>query len=198
MLILIALLAASIQPATATERITVAQLQEKLNAPVEAPPPHGDLPVVLLQDANLAFQIDRLQLSERLTPATLDAILAHRSFGTQTQQALQLLSDRSALLDPPLNEQVDRPEPTAAQQKEMLEATRIYVFKTLTHLPNFFATRTTARFFGIPPELNQTGKPMNHRPAPQGHLQPRDYLSRRKRGARSDEGSQPAQSSVYR
>jgi hypothetical protein len=161
MLILIALLLASIQPANTAQRITVAQLEDKLNAPVDAPPPHGDLPLVLLQDANLAFQIDRLQLSERLTSTTLDAILAHRTFGPQTQQALRLLSDRSALLDPPLNEQIDRPAPTAAQQKEMLEATRIYVFKTLTHLPNFFATRTTARFFGIPPELNQTGKPMN-------------------------------------
>ena len=94
MLILIALLLASIQPANTAQRITVAQLEDKLNAPVDAPPPHGDLPLVLLQDANLAFQIDRLQLSERLTSTTLDAILAHRTFGPQTQQALRLLSDR--------------------------------------------------------------------------------------------------------
>jgi hypothetical protein len=42
----------------------------------------------------------------------------------------------------------------------MIEAVNAYVYKTLTHLPNFFATRTTARFYGIPPELNQTGLPM--------------------------------------
>jgi hypothetical protein len=161
MLILIALLAASIQPANAPERLTVAQLEEKLNAPIESPPPHGEIPLIMLQDANLAFQIERLQLSERLTPATLETILARHSFGTQTQQSLHLLADRSAFLDPPQSEQVDRPAPNATQEQEILEATRAYVFKTLTHLPNFFATRTTSRFFGIPPELNQTGKPMN-------------------------------------
>jgi hypothetical protein len=42
----------------------------------------------------------------------------------------------------------------------MIEAVNAYLYKTLTHLPNFFATRTTARFFGIPPELNQNGLPM--------------------------------------
>ena len=159
--ILVALLAVSVQLVNAEERITVAQLKEKLNAPLAGPAPHGEVPLAVLQDANLAFNIERLQLSERLTSTTLEDILAHHAFGTQAQEALRVLADRSALLDPPPSEQPDRAAPTATQQKEMLEATRAYVFKTLTHLPNFFATRKTSRFYGIPPELNQTGKPID-------------------------------------
>jgi hypothetical protein len=160
-LILIALVVATIQGICAAQQITVAQLKEKLDAPVQQPAPRGDVPHAMLQDANLASQINRLQLSERLNISTLDEILAHHNLGIQTKQALTLLADRSALLDPPASEQPDRPAPTAADQKEMLEAARAYVFKTLTHLPNFFATRMTERFYGIPPELNQTGKPVD-------------------------------------
>jgi hypothetical protein len=166
--ILFVLLAAYFQTANAAEQITVAQLKQKLDLPVQTPDTHGDLPLVLLQDANLSFQINRLDLSERLTSNTLEDILTRHSFGPQTKQALQLLSDRSALLDPPLSEQPDRPAPDSARQREMLEATRAFVFKTLTHLPNFFATRTTFRFFGIPPELNKTGKPMDIGLRPRG------------------------------
>jgi hypothetical protein len=55
----------------------------------------------------------------------------------------------------------DRPAPDANQQQHMLDAARAYVFQTLTHLPNFFATRTTERFSGISPEVNETGMPVH-------------------------------------
>jgi len=171
-LVLVAFLVAFIQSVHASERITVDQLQQKLAAPAPAGPSHGEVPVALLQDATLAFQIEGLQLSERLTSATLERIIAQHSFGPQTQRALHLLADRSALLDPPAGELPNRPAPDASQQQHMLDAARAYVFQTLSHLPNFFATRTTSRFYGVPPELNKTGLPV------QVGLHPRGSTSR--------------------
>lgn len=143
------------------ERITVDQLQQKLAATAPAVSSHGGVPMAKLQDATLALQIENLQLSERLTSATLARIMAQHAFGPQTQRALTLLGDRSALLDPPASELPNEPPPDASQQQHMLDAARAYVFRTLTHLPNFFATRTTSRFSGITPELNQTGLPVH-------------------------------------
>lgn len=159
--VLVALLAVSIQVGSPAERITVKQLEQKLAAPPPSGSDHSEVPVALLQDSTLSVQIDNLQLSERLTPATLDSVLKKHAFGQRTQRELQLLADRSALLDPPANELPDRPAPDANQQQQMLDAARAYVFQTLTHLPNFFATRTTERFSGISPELNETGMPVH-------------------------------------
>jgi hypothetical protein len=148
------------QPVPA-QPISVARLQQELDAPV---PPHSsmsDIPEARLQDATLSLEIEHLQLSERLTSPTLAGILAQHTFGPQTQRSLSLLADRSALLDPPAGELPKRPPPDAAQQQHILEAARAFVFQTLSHLPNFFATRTTSQFFGIPPELNKTGLPVH-------------------------------------
>jgi hypothetical protein len=41
----------------------------------------------------------------------------------------------------------------------MLEEARAYVAQTLARLPNFFATRTTERYYGIPPGLNEASRP---------------------------------------
>ena len=159
-LTLAVLLSVLISPANAAERITVAQLEQKLATPSQVVSPPSDVPRALLQDSNLAIQIDNVQLSERLTPATLERIQKKYALGPHTQRELLLLADRSALLDPPASELPDRPAPDAKEQKKMIEAVNVYLYKTLTHLPNFFATRTTERFFGIPPELNQTGLPV--------------------------------------
>jgi hypothetical protein len=160
--ILISLLAVAIPAMAAaqsiSQSISIAQLRQKLAT--SAPAAHDNSPVARLHDATLADQIDNLQLSERLTAPTLAEILATGTFGQQTQQSLELLADRSALLDPPAVELPQQPAPDANQQQQMLEEARRYVMRTLTHLPNFFATRTTARFSGIPPELNQSGMPV--------------------------------------
>jgi len=154
-------LALAIQSANAAERITVKQLEQKLAAPAPTRADHDEVPVAVLQDATLSVQIDNIQLSERLTRATLESILKEHTFGQRTQRELQLLADRSALMDPPASEQPDQPAPDANQQQHMLDAARAYVYQTLTHLPNFFATRTTERFAGISPEVNETGMPVH-------------------------------------
>ncbi len=111
-----------------------------------------------------------MQLSERLTPLTLASILKEHTFGPRTQRELQLLADRSALLDPPASELPDRPAPDANQQQHMLDAARVWVFQTLTRLPNFFATRSTERFAGISPEVNKAGMPVHVGLFPRGAL----------------------------
>lgn len=156
----------SIAP-VAVAQLTIAQFRQILAAPPEIPlsqlpgqqPSRDSVPVAMLEDATQATQIDRISLSERLTAATLKEILSQHAFGQQTQHALELLADRSALLDPPADELPSPPAPSLDQQKQMMDATSAFVFQALTHLPNFFATRTSAQFYGIPPELNQTGMP---------------------------------------
>ena len=143
-----------------TSAITIAQLREKLTAlSPDSSGQSGD-PTARLHDATLAGQIDSLQLSERLTAPALAEILSKNRFGQQTQQALQLLADRFALLDPPASELPKLPPPDESHQQQMLEDARVYVVQTLSRLPNFFATRTTTRFYGIPPELNESGMPV--------------------------------------
>lgn len=158
-LLLVTLLALSIQKECPAQLVTVKQLEQKLAAPSPPPPDHA-VPLAVLQDATQATQIDNMQLSERLTSATLASILKGHTFGPRTQRELQLLADRSALLNPPASELPDRSAPDANQQQHMLDAARVWVFQTLTRLPNFFATRTTERFAGISPEVNKTGKPV--------------------------------------
>ena len=160
MLILVSL-ALAIQSAYASDAITVKQLEQKLATPQASGSDHRGVPVAVLQDATLAVQIDGLQLSERLSRATLERILKEHTFGPRTQRELQLLADRSALMDPPASELPDHPAPDGNQQQHMLNAARAYVFQTLAHLPNFFATRTTERFSGISPEVNETGMPVH-------------------------------------
>ena len=144
------------------EQLSVAQLKETLAQPVHMPSgfKNGGATVALLEDATLAEKIDRLQLSERLSPATLGAIVKQDKLGPQAQRALRVLAWRSALLDPPAAEVVNKPAPDEARQRQMLDSARRFVFQTLTHLPDFFATRATRQFYGVPPELNETGLPV--------------------------------------
>lgn len=161
--LLVLLLSISLQATAQSislESITIDQLRQKLAASASTPSSQGGVPIARLQDAILATRIDSLQLSERLTSATLAGILAQHPFGPRTQQALHLLADRSALLDPPASELPNLPAPGTSQQLEMLEAASAFVYQTLSHLPNFFATRTTKRFYGVPPEWNKSGMPV--------------------------------------
>ena len=165
-LILIPVLAALLHesvaqsPPTALSPLSVGQLRQKLAESSSVSPGQVDAPVARLQDANQAAEIDRLQLSERLTAAALAEILAKNAVGPQARQALDLLADRFALLDPPASELPKLPPPDQSHQQQMLEDARVYVSQTLSHLPDFFATRTTARFYGIPQELNESTMPV--------------------------------------
>ena len=148
-LILLGLMAVMVLPAGAAKRITVAQLEQLLTAATAA---HR-------ADDAFAFQIALLELSERLTPATLGRIEAKLPLGPRTQLALHLLADQSAFLDPPASELPATPAPDAATQQRILGKARAYVVQTLPHLPDFIATRTTYRFNDSPQTLVENGWP---------------------------------------
>jgi hypothetical protein len=170
-LILIGLFAAISAGAGAAERVSVDQLEQKLAALVAKPRVIDPSIVEAVGGTNLlveinqdldklgldtdrAAEIDALELTERLTGSTLARLTANYKPGPQIRHALEKLADRSALLDPPAGELPSQPPPDADGQRKMLEAAGIYVLRVLTHLPNFFAVRTTERFDDAPVTAN--------------------------------------------
>jgi len=149
-LIPIALMAAMVLPAVAAKRVTVAQLQQSLAADTAS---HR-------ADADTAHHLADFELSERLTDATLGRLAKNLPLGPRTALALQLLADQSAFLDPPAAELPATGAPDAAAQQRMMDMARGYVVQIWPHLPNFFVTRTTARFDDSPQVLRQGDWPV--------------------------------------
>jgi VWFA-related protein len=135
-LILAAALAAMTLQASGARRVTVAQLEEVLTSADAA---HR-------ADEETAHQVGELEMTERLTEPTLDRFAAAHKLGPRTALALELLSDRSAFLNPPAGELPATAFPDADAQKSMLDAARAYSVETWTRMPNFFVTRVTHRF----------------------------------------------------
>ena len=149
-LILLGLLAAMVLPAGAARRITVAQLEQTLAA---SNAEHRS-------DFEAARSLSELQLTERLTGATLNRLAGQLTLGPKTTLALQMLADQSALLDPPASELPATALPDAATQLRLIDAARSYVVQTLPRLPNFFATRATNRFDDSPQMPANGGWPL--------------------------------------
>jgi VWFA-related protein len=135
-LMLLALAAAIALPATASHRVTVAQVEQALAADSST---HR-------VDAEIARQVSEFEMTERLTAHTLDRFAADFKLGPRTALALQLLSDQSVFLDPPASELPATAFPDEATQQRMLEAARAYSVQTWSQLPNFFVKRQTVRF----------------------------------------------------
>ena len=129
------LLAAACWPACAARHITVEQLRQSLD---QARSSHKS-------DNAVAKQLEDTELSEWLTPPTLQQFLA-TSPGPRSAKALQILADLSAFLSPPKDEIPSRPIPNLAAQRAIISQTIRYVGRTLPTLPDFLATRETAYF----------------------------------------------------
>lgn len=155
-LILFGLLVTSVLPACAVEKITVAQL-EQMTAAAMAQRAGVAVPLQRLQDDGFAYELGNLLLTERLSPERLAQDAKKFSVGPMAMTALQLLSARSALLDPPDDELPAIPPPDAETQRRMIQEAQAFVFHTLKRLPNFFATRTTIRAEGTTQDLNKNG-----------------------------------------
>jgi VWFA-related protein len=138
-------MAAVALPAVAAKHMTVAQLEQSLAADAAS---HR-------ADADIARRLGDLEISERLTDATLDRFAAKLPLGPRTALALQLLADQSAFLDPPPNEMPATATPDSATQQRMMDMARGYVVQIWPHLPNFFVTRTTIRFDDSPQVFRQ-------------------------------------------
>ena len=124
-------------PAFGAKRVTVDRLEQTLAAA------HS------LQDAEVARQLSDLELTERLSTSKLERLETDLP-GEKSRQALMILAETSAFLDPPAAEIPGHPTPDAATQRKVLALTVNYVTQTLHQLPNFFATRLTSSFQDMP------------------------------------------------
>ena len=129
-------------PAFAARRVTVEQLEQALAAA------HGK------PDAEVARQLWDLELSERLSAARLSRWETDLP-GPETRQALIALADMSAFLDLPTTDIPDIATPDIPAQRQLMALTIDYVGKTISKLPNFFATRVTTRFEDTPREYER-------------------------------------------
>ncbi len=131
----------------AAKRVSVSQLEQTLASDNTAHKP----------DAEIAHQINSMELSERLTESTLARLTASMAADSQAALALKLLANESAFLDPPASEMPADSVPDAAAQQRMLDAARSYVQQTLPRLPNLLAKRTTNRYDDSPQALKNGG-----------------------------------------
>jgi hypothetical protein len=149
-LILFAALAAMALPAGAAKRVTVAQLEQALAA----------LGASHKADAEMARQIGGMEPTERITELALARLEAHLAPGSKAAQAVKLLADQSAFLDPPGSELPAAAAPDDAGQQKMLAQARNYVLQTLPRLPNFLANRTINRYDDSPQAPKDGGWPV--------------------------------------
>ena len=132
-------------------------------APVSAKVAVGQLQLTLAAvpvgtDPELAQRLSTFELTERLSSAQLVQWSANAP-GEKSRQALLLLADKAAFLDPPAREVPADPAPDAAATRQMLVKIVNYVNTTLRQLPNLIASRKTIGFEDRPQEdaLQSTG-----------------------------------------
>jgi len=100
-------------------------------------------------DGKVAGELEDAQLTERVSPARLARWEA--SFpGKRTQEELMKLADMTAFLNPPASDVLRDPPPDIETQQRMVSLALDYVRTTITHLPNFYATRETTHFEDTP------------------------------------------------
>jgi hypothetical protein len=174
-LLLVGVLASLVSPGNAADKMTVAQLEQVISQHAqrarEAPARksalapdeiHLDLsesnPFQLLeQDDDLLAQIERIELTERMSTLTLYRLVGRYNLGPHLQLVLEQMADRSALLDLPAAERLHQRAPDSAGQAKMLAESRSYATRELAHLPDFIATETTTRFDTSPIALKYYG-----------------------------------------
>jgi hypothetical protein len=96
-------------------------------------------------DAEVARQLSGLELTERMSSAKLKS-LEQSAPGTKSGRALVAVADASVFLRPAAADVLSQAPPDLNEQRRMLAMTVEYLAKTLPKLPNFYATRNTARF----------------------------------------------------
>jgi VWFA-related protein len=128
-----------IHPRSEVNRVTVQQLEQIL-ASVQGRP-----------DNEVARQLSRLELTERLSNAKF-AQLEEELSGNQAKEALRSRADLSSFLSLPLAEVPAEAAPNVAEQTQWLKLAVNYVARSLSDLPNLFATRDVTLFADTPPK----------------------------------------------
>jgi hypothetical protein len=125
-------------PAFAARKVSVRELRQIL---VEA---RGK------PDGRIAGRLRGLELSDRLSGAELTRWEAAMP-GEKSRQALELLADGAAFLDPPAPPGSGATKPEMEAQLHMITLAIAYVKSVLPRLPNFTATRETRRYREVKP-----------------------------------------------
>ncbi|HSZ17408.1 MAG TPA: hypothetical protein VK764_09935 [Terracidiphilus sp.] len=128
-----------IHPGNEVNRVTVYQLEQILGS-VRGKP-----------DNEVARQLSKLELTERLSNAKF-AQLEEELPGDQAKEALRSRADLSSFLHLPLAEMPADAAPNVEAQTQWLKLAVNYVARSLSDLPNFFATRDVILFADAPPK----------------------------------------------
>ena len=146
--IVLGVLLAVVPGTIGAQRISVHELEQILTSsgPGASSNAAADLRDQVDRDIALSTRLAALELGERLTSVERAQLGAKFKLGPLTRSVLELLGDRSALLDPPGSEFSVLPPPDAEAQRTMVKRASDYVLKALTHLPDFFALLTTTQF----------------------------------------------------
>jgi hypothetical protein len=142
-LTLLLLLAGLVLPALADGRVTVAELEQAVAAA------HGK------RDQEVAQRLGEMELAERLSTPRLERLKA-RLPGEKARLALLALADASAFLDLPAADIPATAPPDRAAQDALLAKTVDYVEKTISRLPDVFATRETIYFANGPVKASRS------------------------------------------
>ncbi len=121
----------------ATQRVTVAQLEQVLSAS------RGE------SDDQAARQLSNVELTEQVSDAKLVSWTVELR-GKKTRQVLTALVDASAFLDPPPAEMPSDAPPDENTQRHMISLAADYLQSTMPRLPNFYAKRTSVRYEETP------------------------------------------------
>jgi VWFA-related protein len=135
--VLLLLLASFALPSCAAKRVTVEQLERLLASD------RGK------SDLKVMEQLAGLEITERLSGAKFSRWEAALP-GPESRKALLILADMSAFLDPPAAEIPATAIPDLAAQRQIMALAVSYTAKTISRLPDFFATRDTIFFEDTP------------------------------------------------
>lgn len=138
-------------PAWSAKKITVQELKDTLVSMQQDKK----------SDADVATALKQVELSEELTVATMNSLVAYVPGPLSTEQ-IYVLEARSANLAPPAADLPATPAPDTATQQAILAKAASYVTKTYQQLPSLTATKTTLRFQdnvdAVAPSLGRRGK----------------------------------------
>lgn len=96
-------------------------------------------------DDDVALQLKQIELTEELTPATMNTLVDFLPGKFSTEQ-IYVLEARSSMLAPPAADLPTAAAPDAAAQQAMLAKASDYASKSYAQLPPLTATKMTARF----------------------------------------------------
>jgi len=122
-------------PLWAAKKITVQELKETLVSLNQAKK----------GDEEVATRLKEIELSEELTKSALVS-LAQYVPGPLSQEQMNVLEGRSAILAPPDSDLPSTPAPDSAAQKAILAKAADYVTKVYMQNPHLVASKATARY----------------------------------------------------